>query len=256
MSRKPRLHPGLVVCLVAFLMVGGLLLVRYTTPERVEARVTLLERGPVADTAEGASVPNVFSEKLGTGEAYVNANRVSELSDLVLRIGLYRWKSEIVRHVPLTIEGLFDGLRAENRLPPGMELAAEQGKLNTPYSTFFVRYRAIPFAVEVVSVPRSERKGGAMLLRLPADPNEPIPVEAAVRMEVSRLVEGVTTNPQTYYAFYTSEQTTSAQLPPLAFVPPAEMIQYGWNKESLPKPARMTSQQLAELKNWLDRVNH
>ncbi len=256
MSKKARLHPGLVVCLVALLLVGGLLVIRYTTPERVEAHVTLLEREPDAGGGDEKAVPNVFSEKLGTGEAYVNANRVSELSDLVLRLGLYRWKSEIVRHVPLTIEGLFAGLRAENRLPAGMELAAEQGKLNTAYSTFFVRYRAIPFAVEVVSVPRSERKGSAMLLRLPADPNEPMPVEVAAQVELRRLIEGVSTDPQTYYAFYSSEQTTSAQLPPVAFAPPADMVKYGWNKESLPKPARMTSQQLAELKNWLDKVNY
>jgi hypothetical protein len=251
---RNKIHPGLLVCLVALSTVAGLFLIRYLTPHRVEANVTLLERASAQPGDTGPNLPNLFNEKLGTGESYVAANRVTELSDFVLRIGLFRFKSEMTRRIPLTFEGVIDGLRQDNHLPAHIHPTTEPGKLNTPYSTLYVRYRAIPFAVEVVSIPRSERKGGAMLLRLPADPNEAVPVQVGVHMEMTRLIEGVSTNPQAYYAYYTSSQTTSAQLPLIPFAPTEQMLNYGWNKQNMPQPARLNAQQLAELKHWLDKV--
>lgn len=253
------IHPGLLVCAVAFALVAGLLLIRYLTPVRVEANVTLLEAERVAGPRAAAPLPNLFSERLGTGESYAAANRVGELSDFVLRLGLHRWKSELDGRIPLTVEGLLAGLRDAGRLPPRMALESEGGKLNTPYSTIFVRYRAIPFAVEVVSVPRSERKGTALLLRLPSDPDEPVPVEALARLELRRLIEGVPTDPRARYALYSWQserphEATTAQLPPVAFAPPDQLLGYGWNKENMPVLARLSSQQLAELKAWVDRA--
>lgn len=253
--KKFKLHPGLVVSVVALTLVASLIFLRYITPHRVEATVTLNQRSGIEDDNQDASMPNLFSEKLGTGESYTAANRVSELSDIVLRIGLYRFKSEITRRIPLTFEGLLAGLREENRLPASVQPSDQPGKLNTPYSTLYVRYRAIPFAVEVVSIPRSERKGNAMLLRLPADPNEALPVQASVQMELNRLIEGFSTDSQPFYAYFTSQQTTSAQLPAIAFAPTEQMLNYGWNKQNIPLPAKLTAQQIAELKNWLDKVD-
>jgi len=226
---------------------------------RVEANVTMLEGERARRERDAAALPNLFSEKLGAGESYAAANRVSELSDFVVRLGLHRWKAELDGRIPLTVEGLLAGLRDAGRLPRRMALESEQGKLNTPYSTIFVRYRAIPFAVEVVSVPRSERKGSAYLLRLPTDPNEPLPVDASARLELRRLIEGVSTDPQARYALYSwqdpnAQGATSAQLPSAAFVPAGQLLSYGWVKENMPVITRLSSQQLAEMKAWMEKV--
>jgi hypothetical protein len=252
-DKKFRVHPGAVVIGVCLMILGGLLLIRYLTPHRVEANVTLEERRRQAAEQRGAALPDLFDAKLPTGAAYATATRVTELSDFVLRVGIYRLHCEVAQRVPMTVDGLLAGMKAGGRLPSDSELSSYQGKVNTPYSTLFIRYRAVPFAVEVISVPRSEGKGNAMLMRLPANPDESMPPDAAARAELRRLIEGVVQDPRPFYAYFTSQQTTSAVVPPAAFIPAAQMLQFGWAKEALPKVTQLNEQQIADIKQWLKK---
>lgn len=247
--RSFRIHPAAVVLGVALLIIVSLPVIRYLTPHTVEARFTLEERrARAAAAAPEKQQPNVFSETTQVGEAYTTAHRLTELQDLVVGLSIYSLTRPAASG---SLEGVLNGMASERRLPPGLVVAAAQGKLNSPHSTFYVRYRPMPFALEVVSLPRTEQKGGAMLLRLPSDPDEPVPVDAAVRVELKRLIEGYTPHDKPYYGYFTSPHRTKATLPPAAFMPAAQMGQYGWTRDALPRPSKLNPQQINEQNAYL-----
>jgi hypothetical protein len=245
------IHPGAVVLGVALLIFGSLPVIRYLTPQHVEAKFTLAESQRRGSKPEPSPTPHVFAESLKTGEAYTAVNRLAELEDLVVGIAVY---SNTRGGAPPSLDAVLTGMAASGKLTPGVVVVSAQGKLDSPHSTFYVRYRAVPFAVEVVSLPRTEEKGGAMLLRLPSDPNEPVPVTVAARSELKRLVEGYTPDSTPFYGYYTSPQKTSATLPPAAFMPAEQMERYGWTRDTLPRPAKFTPQQRAEQEAYLKRL--
>lgn len=136
----------------------------------------IIDRKENKGPAKKGAVAVVSSEQpLFDGEMYRTSLRVQESLDLaicgVLYVGsgLNQDGQEVtpeafVGRLPKTAGALISEIQSKGLLPPGVTASNE--KLTSEMSTLAVRYRVDPFGIEVVSVPRIEGTGPALIVRL------------------------------------------------------------------------------------------
>jgi hypothetical protein len=206
-----------VFSFAAYVRRGG-----FWSPE-VEARV-FNEGGKLRGraTIDGPGGQRVFAFQ---GEVYEEVEQVRQSAALVMGSTLLAATRSLDRSPFLTVESLQAGLLSESLVPPGLRLDVGGNSFSSQHAVYYVRYRAEPLAVEVLSVAKGRNSGSVVLTRLPDD----------------QFFE----NALTYYVV-----TKGNAGMPVAFTPPAQLLEAGWRPESF-KAADVSAAEKEQQRAWL-----
>ena len=160
------------------------------------------------------------------GEVYRTAARLREASALALAAALYA-AGEQVNHRSLeSADADIAGIRSFGLLPPGVTTDAP-GMLHSDRSKLLLRFRREPFAIEVLSFPRSRENGPALMVRIPAIGSDGARGSVFI---VDRLGDVD---------------------PPAPFASLADCVRAGWIDQSF-SLVEMPEAQWQQLRNWLN----
>lgn len=125
---------------------------------------------------KGEAVTLQSDQPIFDGEVYRTSLRVQESLDLTIGAVLYvasgltdkgEAPQQFVERLPKSADALVKEMASKGLLPPGV--TASNDNLSSEMSTLAVRYRLDPFGIEIVSLPRVEGDGPALLFRLSDD---------------------------------------------------------------------------------------
>jgi hypothetical protein len=171
MTKQRRNLPMLIVGIVAALIVGSRLL-SIALPERsgnVDPRVTLTEN-QAQQIVERQRQQQVRAFMAASdGEVARTEERIREATGLATASSLFAARESLDKRVPESVTALLAGVNDAGLLPPGMQLVGNPGVVGSACGQLFVRYRAEPLGIEVVSVGKERRDGPALLVRVPDD---------------------------------------------------------------------------------------
>ena len=209
-----KFSPLTVVCVIAILVVassaiGNRLLGK--SNRTIDPRViTEIRNGSDERALNESEVRRNVVITAIDGEVSRTADRIGEAQAVALATSLYAVTEQLKGRAPQTANDLLTGVAIRNLLPPGLKLTDTEGALVSEYGSLFVRYRATPLAIEVVSFGREQRDGSAILVRVPDDNSK----EGGVSLFIATRLSNV-------------------NIPP-AFTSTANVISAGW----LPEPFR------------------
>ncbi|MGA9772970.1 MAG: hypothetical protein WBV94_28320 [Blastocatellia bacterium] len=143
------------------------------------------------------------------GEVSRTADRIGEAQALALATSLYAITEQLKGRAPQTTDDLLKSVAIRNLLPPGLKLTDKEGALISEHSNLFVRYRAAPLGIEIVSLGREQRDGPAILVRVPDENSK----EGGVSL-------------------FLATRLSNVSIPP-AFTSTANVISAGWSPEPL-----------------------
>ena len=191
----------------------------FWSPE-VEARVfNERARGSRQGTNSGSGTQRVFAFQ---GEVYDEAEQVSKSAALLYAATVLA----VQQRQPFSnVETLMAGVVSAGLLPPGLKQESGANSFSSERAVYYIRYRAEPLGVEVLSVGKGREVESAILARLPDD----------------EFFE----NALTYYVL----QKTAAEMP-VAFTPAAKLIEGGWRPESF-KASDVSTSEREEQRAWL-----
>lgn len=208
-----RVSPLAVVCATALLVVASSVLANHLlgkSTRTIDPRVTM-ESG--RDTGGQAIKETETRRRVVVtaidGEVSRTADRTGEAQALALATSLYAATEQLKGRTPRTADDLLAGVATERLLPPGLSLTGTEGALASPHGSLFVRYRAAPLGIEVVSLGREPRDGPAILVRVPDDNSK----------------EGGA-------SLFMATRLSDVSVPP-AFAPAASVISAGWSVEPI-----------------------
>lgn len=219
--------PLAMVLSVAMLVVFGMSLASYIqrggfwSPE-VEARVLNEQTGR---GQRGRDVESRGRKFAFQGEVYDRAEQIRQSGALAIGATLLAAHRSLEGKPIQTVESLISGVVGSDLLPPGLVNDVARKSVNSDYAVFYIRYRAEPLGVEVVSIGRRAGDGVAIVVRLPDD--------------------GFSENALTYYMI----SKEGLQLPG-AFTPAAQLIASGWRPETF-KASELSPQERERAKEWL-----
>lgn len=191
----------------------------FWSPE-VEARVFNQDR---PDQNQSNGKPRKGRKFAFQGEVYNEAGQVQETAALALASALLATQRPIDRNPYQTVESLIADVVEQDLLPPGLK--QNGSNLTSGYGSYYIRYRAEPIGVEVLSIGKGSGDGVAILMRLPDD-------------EFSD-------NALTYYTI------SKARLhAPVGFAPVAQLISEGWQPETF-KAAELSQSEKERERQWL-----
>lgn len=208
-----KISPLRVVCVTALLVVASIALANHflgKSTRTIDPRVTM-ERG--RDTGLQA-IKDMEAHRLVVvtatdGEVSRTADRVAEAEALALATSLYAATQQLKGRTPRTSNDLLAGVITESLLPPGLSLSGGEGALASAHGSLFVRYRAAPLGIEVVSLGREPRDGPAILVRVPDENSK----EGGASLFMATRLSDVSV--------------------PAAFTPAASVISAGWTLQPL-----------------------
>lgn len=208
-----------------------------------ELRFNRRPRAEVADARAGVTSPIAFADD---DPSFRYAHRLSEASSIGIGLSLAAWHDRFTnRRVAATAADLIRLAQATQLdgtplLPPFVNVANPQGVLSTAAGLYYVRYRAVPFGVEVLSVGANGYADGVpFLIRVPE--RAPTPTGG---LPPAQLAGG--------YASLFTAATVNAYVPP-AFADAPVYAAHGWSQEPL-RSVPFTQEQLGGLRDWLARA--
>lgn len=156
---------GIIVCLV-FLYAVAVNYRRTHDPTQLK-----FVENPSVQTG-GSDISGVEPIKpVLSGEAYETAQRLRESGALLMAVSLCAFDEFRVNgNFPATVSEILSGLQKRSLLPPGIEIM--DGSLRSAMSEMKLNYRVDPFSFEILSLPVSESRSPALLLRFPLPPAE------------------------------------------------------------------------------------
>src|SRR5689334_23971309 len=157
------------------------------------------------------------------GEVYNEAEQVRESAALAIGATLLATQGALDRKPYQTVESLIVGVVEQDLLPPGLK--QNGSNLTSRYGSYYIRYRAEPVGVEVLSIGNGGGDGVAILMRLPDD-------------EFSD-------NALTYYTI-----SKAGLHVPVGFAPVAELISEGWHPDTF-KAAELSQSEQERERQWL-----
>lgn len=101
------------------------------------------------------------------GEVYRTEERIREASAVAIAASITGVAAFTQRRPVRDVNALLNSMAERKLLPPGLELSKEGNILLSVYSTIHIRFRPVPFAVEIVSLGRTKLDGAALILRVP-----------------------------------------------------------------------------------------
>lgn len=219
--------PLAMVLSVAMLVVFGMSLAGYVrrggfwSPE-VEATVLNEHTGRGEERREQGSRGRTFAFQ---GEVYDQAEQIRQSGALAIAATLLAANRSLEGKPIQTVESLLFGLFESGLLPPGLTHDNGTKSVNSDHAVFYLRYRAEPLGVEVLSIGTRTGDGVAIVVRVPDD--------------------GFSENALTYYLISKAGLQT-----PGAFTPPAQLIASGWRPEAF-GATELSPQNRESVKEWL-----
>lgn len=219
--------PMAMVLSVAMLVVFGMSVASYIrrggfwSPE-VEARVLSEQTGRGQRGREAESRGRKFAFQ---GEVYEQAEQIRQSGALAIGATLLAAQRSLEGKPIQTVESLISEVIESDLLPPGLINDVARKSVSSDYAVFYIRYRAEPLSIEVVSIGRRTADGVAIVVRLPDD--------------------GFSENALTYYMI----SKEGLQVPG-AFTPAAQLIASGWRPETF-KASELSPQERESAKEWL-----
>jgi hypothetical protein len=142
---------------------GGL---RLGLARQTQGQVKFIER-PDLETGDQTVVDRSFTlPEIFKGEVYDASIRLRETGALGMAISLAVFaKTEERSNVPPNLETIWSLIRERKLMPP--EMRFENGELLSPSSVILVRYQSQPLKFEILSRPKHNVNGPAVLLRFP-----------------------------------------------------------------------------------------
>lgn len=220
--------PLTVVLLTAMVVVFGLSFAGYARrggfwSSEVEARVVNEGRpGRRPGDQGGNGRSRVFAFQ---GEVYEQAEQLREAGTLALGMTFLAIQRSAERRPFTTVEALLAGLIESGLLPPGLSRDRGRTSVSSEHAVYYIRYRAAPLGIEVLSLGNANPNGVAIVVRIPDD-------------EFSE-------NALTYYVV-----SKPAVQVPAAFAPAAQLIKAGWRPESF-KATDVSPSEQEKQREWL-----
>jgi hypothetical protein len=212
MSRNWKIPPYMVVCSLVMIVVAYMaanIFVGHSV-RTIDPRVRMEIRSGAGEQAlKETEVRHSVIVTATDGEVACTADRIGEAEALALAISLYAATQQLRGRTPRTTNDLLAGVVAESLLPPGLSLTDGDGAIASAHASLFVRYRAAPLGVEVVSLGREPRDGPAILVRVPDENSK----EGGASLFIANRVSDVSV--------------------PAAFTPAASIISAGWTPQPL-----------------------
>jgi hypothetical protein len=193
----------------------------FWSPE-VEARVLSEQTGRGQQGREAESRGRKFAFQ---GEVYEQAEQIRQSGALAIGATLLAAQRSLEGKPIQTVESLISEVIESDLLPPGLVNDVARKSVSSDYAVFYIRYRAEPLSIEVVSIGRRTADGVAIVVRLPDD--------------------GFSENALTYYMI----SKDGLQVPG-AFTPAAQLIASGWRPETF-KASELSPQERENAKEWL-----
>jgi hypothetical protein len=219
--------PLTVVLLTAMVVVFGLSFAGYVrrggfwSPE-VEAQVVNEGWRGRRQGDQSGNGRRVFAFQ---GEVYEQAEQLREAGTLAMGTTLLAIRRSTERRPFTTVEGLLAGVIESGLLPPGLSRDRGRTSVSSEHAVYYIRYRAVPLGIEVLSLGKANPNGVAIVVRLPDD-------------EFSE-------NALTYYVV-----SKSGVEVPAAFAPAAQLIKAGWRPESF-KATDVSPSEQEKQREWL-----
>lgn len=227
-NNKPRWRPspllvtggtaGLILLLV--LTMNWLALRR----QRLTAQVEIAP--PLIEVASAQTKTPQEKQALPDGEVARTALRVREVSAVVIGLTLYAVQEGLQRRPISRVEPLLERFIAAGLLPPGLTQSYASGVLVSNFALLYVRYRAEPLAIEVVSLGRESGDGATMIARIVTGESE---------------ASGA--------ALFISRKSGQVAIP-ASFTPQAQITAMNWSLEPL-RERNFTQPEMAQLNTWL-----
>ena len=164
-TRHPARTPGRVFAVIFVFMLCALGAAKLLAARDVRQQ---LEFDPNRQAIRpGLPKPVQTPYSLGFQSPVTNTgDRVTECLALLQALAVARLQWQPTGRVPADVRGLLEPLAAGKLLPPG--IAWQNGTLRSDRSDLMVRYRPLPYGVEIISRPRDVFGGPVLLLRSPA----------------------------------------------------------------------------------------
>src|SRR5262249_4906308 len=142
--------------MTAIVVVAGLLCVGWLNARRyrVNVRVEIAEPG-AATTVSPTSI-STATTSLPDGEVARTATRIREASGLLMGLTVLALSEQMNNRPPARVEALIELMARRDLLPPGVSRTSAKGALVSDRATIYVRYRPLPFGVEVISIGREK----------------------------------------------------------------------------------------------------
>jgi hypothetical protein len=103
------------------------------------------------------------------GEVARTEERIREATGLATAASLFAVKESLDKRVPESVTSLLAKVNNAGLLPPGMQVVEISGVVASARGQLFLRYRAEPLGIEVVSIGKERLDGPALLVRVPDD---------------------------------------------------------------------------------------
>lgn len=165
-KRRWRPSPLIVVGATAISVIALVLVLNSLAMRRQRVNAHVEIAAPVIEAVAARSRAVTPARGLPDGEVERTAERVREVSALVMGLTLLAVNEGVNRRAVPSVAVLVDRFAARHLLPPGIERHTVQGVLESARAVIYVRYRPEPLAVEVVSIGRARADGAAIIGRI------------------------------------------------------------------------------------------
>lgn len=146
------------------------------------------------------------------GEVFRTEQRIREATALATATSLFAANEILNRRIPASVSALITGANNAGLIPPGLQLIAADGTVESSRGKLLVRYRSEPLGIEVLSLGREAMDGPTLLVRLQGD-----------------RASGTDKDNATLYVATTLQQSNL----PRPFATEAEIFALGFQSESL-----------------------
>ena len=159
------------------------------------------------------------------GEVYDQVEQVRESAALAMGTTLLAVHGVLERKPFTTVDSLLAGVVAGGLAPPGLSQDSGNAAMSSAQAVYYIRYRAEPLGVEVLSIGKGKGSGVAIVVRLPDD--------------------GFSENALTYYML----SKAGAQMP-AAFTPTSQLMVAGWQPVTF-KASEVSGSERELQRQWL-----
>ncbi len=203
-----KLTPVTIIGLIAFVVFAAILTAGFFSAlKAVDPRVIIEFSNQATANRETAKQPVIPT--MIDGEVVRTADRIGEATALALAASLYAASEQTRGRTPRNVQNLLAGLAAQNLLPPDLTITQAEATLISPSGNLSVRYRPVPFAIEVVSIGNKSENGPALIVRVPDEVHK----QGEARLFLATSLTGLRV--------------------PAPFAPAPEVIALGWRSERL-----------------------
>lgn len=220
-----RPSPAIVVAATALVVIAATMLAGWLNARRyrVNARVEIAD--PIAATAGSTAPASLNPASLPEGEVARLATRVREATGLLMGLALLAVTEQMSNRNLANVDALIERMAERGLLPPGVERTTKNGAFVSAHASLHVRFRPLPFGIEVVSLGRDPLDGPAVIARLAATDND----QSGAILLVAKKRDGAPI--------------------PQAFAPLTEVATLNWNIEPL-RERSFTPEEIGQLNQW------